>query len=74
MGGMISQSKLLLIGPTARRFRVPVAWLRQEAEAGRVPHLKAGRVLLFDPEAVEAVLLDRAQRRIDEGQEGGPDA
>ena len=44
------------------RLRVPVKWLRAEAEAGRVPHLKAGKALLFDPEAVERVLLERAQR------------
>jgi hypothetical protein len=39
--------------------------LRDEALAGRVPALKAGKVLLFDPEAVERVLLERAR-------EGGP--
>ena len=58
---MLTQSKLLPVGPTARRFRVPVGWLRDEAEAGRVPHLKAGKVFLFDPEAVEQVLLERAR-------------
>ena len=58
---MLIQSKLLPVGPTARRFRVPVRWLRAEAEAGRIPHVKAERVLLFDPEAVERVLLERAQ-------------
>ena len=45
----------------ARRLRVPVRWLRGEAEAGRVPHVKAERVLLFDPDTVEAVLLERAR-------------
>ena len=44
----------------ARRLRVTQAWLRDEAEAGRVPHLKAGQRLLFDADAVERVLLDRA--------------
>jgi len=58
---MIPQPKLLLIGPTARRFRVSVKWLREEAEAGRVPHIRADRAFLFDPEAVERVLLERAQ-------------
>jgi hypothetical protein len=37
-------------------------WLRDEAEAGRIPHLKAGKALLFDPEAVERVLVERAGR------------
>lgn len=59
---MSCESALLPIGPMARRLRVPVRWLRAEAEAGRIPHVRAERVLLFDPEAVERVLLERAQR------------
>lgn len=58
---MIPISKLLPLGPTARRLRVPSKWLRIEAEAGRVPHVRADRVMLFDPEAVESVLLARAR-------------
>lgn len=49
------------LGAIARRFRIPAKWLRQEAEAGRIPHLKAGRVLLFDPEVVETALRLRLQ-------------
>jgi len=52
--------KLLPVGPMARILRVPVKWLGEEAEAGRVPSLKAGTVFLFNPEAVERVLLERA--------------
>ena len=59
---MIAQSKLLPVGPMARRLRVSVKWLRGEAEAGRVPCLKADKALLFDPETVERVLLERAQQ------------
>lgn len=59
---MISIQKLLPVGPMARRLRVPVRWLRAEAEAGRLPHVKAERQFLFDPETVERVLLERAQR------------
>jgi hypothetical protein len=58
---MMTDSKLLPAGPMARRIRVPVRWLKAEAEAGRVPCVKAETVLLFDPEAVERVLLERAQ-------------
>jgi hypothetical protein len=58
---MINQSRLLPVGPMARLLRVPVKWLRQEAEAGRVPCLKAGKALLFDPDTVEHVLLERAR-------------
>jgi hypothetical protein len=51
---------LLPAGPTARLLRVPVAWLRAEAEAGRVPCLRAGNVFLFSPAAVEKELAARA--------------
>ncbi|RMF85051.1 MAG: DNA-binding protein [Planctomycetota bacterium] len=46
----------------AARLGVPAAWLRAEAHAGRVPHLRVGRRLLFNTAAVEAVLSDRAAR------------
>lgn len=60
MRGMENTNHLLPIGPMARRLRVPVKWLREQAEASRVPHLRAGSRLLFNAEAVERVLLDRA--------------
>ena len=49
----------LLLGPMARRAHVPAKWLRAEADAGRIPHLRAGSVLLFDPDVVERIVLDR---------------
>ena len=65
-GGMVTESKptLLRVGPMARRLRVPVKWLRGEADANRVPHLRADTVLLFDPEAVEHVLWQRAREGV----------
>lgn len=53
---------------TAAQLGVPAAWLRQEARAGRVPYLRAGRRLLFHPAAVEAELLDRANMHAKEGR------
>jgi hypothetical protein len=70
MADMITiQSKLLPVGPMARRLRVPVRWLRAEAEAGRIPHVQAERALLFDPETVEAVLLEQARSNGKAGQQ-----
>jgi hypothetical protein len=61
---MVAHTKFLTAGPMARRLRVPVRWLRgEEPEAGRIPHVPAGKVLLFDPETVEQVLLERARQR-----------
>jgi len=44
----------------ARRAGIPVAWLRREVQAGRIPCLKIGRKLLFNPTLVEQALLDLA--------------
>jgi hypothetical protein len=51
---------LVSISHMARAARVPVAWLRAEAEAGRVPCLRAGRSLLFHLDAVTEALAERA--------------
>ncbi|MCG3127422.1 MAG: hypothetical protein CHACPFDD_02282 [Phycisphaerae bacterium] len=47
----------------ASRLGVPATWLRTEALAGRVPHLRVGRRLLFNPAAVEEALLHRASQK-----------
>lgn len=62
------QRLLVPLSVMARRLRVRVRWLRGEAEAGRVPALKAETQWLFDPKAVEATLLLRA-RAGDDGEE-----
>ncbi len=53
----------------ARRLRVRVRWLRAEAAAGRLPHVRADDQYLFDPAVVEQVLIERAQR---DPKGGGP--
>lgn len=58
---MFDEPKLLPLGQMARHVRVPVAWLRKQAEQGAVPCLRAGNKFLFDPEAVETVLIERAR-------------
>jgi hypothetical protein len=56
-----SPALLTPLGSTARLLRVPAAWLRDEADAGRLPHLRAGNAYLFDVDLVERLLLDRAR-------------
>lgn len=56
--------KLLPLNIVARRLRVPVRWLRAEAEAGRVPSLRAENVILCDAEVVEEALLQRARQSV----------
>lgn len=59
----MSTSGPVPIGQMARRLHVTVAWLRNESEANRLPHVKADNQILFDPELVEAVLLQRARQK-----------
>jgi len=57
---MQSEKILVALPEMARRLRVPAAWLRAEADADRIPHLRAGRQLLFNVAVVELVLAKRA--------------
>jgi hypothetical protein len=57
-----SATTLCPLNQTARLLFVPASWLRAEADAGRVPCLRAGSAYLFDVETVERLLLDRARR------------
>jgi len=54
--------KILPLYAVARRFHVPPKWLRAEAEADRVPHLKAGKTILLNPDIVEKLLVERASK------------
>jgi hypothetical protein len=56
-----TRSRLLPLNVIARRLRVPVRWLRAEAQAGRIPTLRADNKYLCDFEAVESALLQRAR-------------
>jgi len=70
MGKM--ETKLIPLGIMARRLHVTCAWLRSEAEAGRIPALNAAGRLLFQPEAVERVLSERAAQPVPASGEQKP--
>jgi hypothetical protein len=53
-------SSLLSVRAVAKHFGVTATWLKAEADAGRVPCLRAGKRYLFNTPAVEAVLFERA--------------
>ena len=55
-------SELIKSGQMAHRLGVTVSWLKDEADAGRIPHLKAGKRYLFEPQTVEQVLAKRARQ------------
>jgi hypothetical protein len=48
---------------TAVRLGVPASWLRDEALAGRIPHLRVGRRILLNPDIVRESLVERAHQQ-----------
>lgn len=53
-------AELLTLARMARRLGVAQEWLRTEADAGRVPCLKAGKRYLFNSVAVAETLAAQA--------------
>lgn len=51
---------LLPLNRLAGQLRLPAGWLRTQAISGRIPCLRVGRRLLFNPEAVRRALADLA--------------
>ncbi len=52
--------ELLTLPRMSRRLGVTQQWLREQADAGIVPCLKAGRRHLFSPVAVQKTLASKA--------------
>ena len=52
----------------ARRLGVSTAWLRAEAESGRIPAVKADDTYLFHAATVEGVLAERAAKGVENGR------
>ncbi len=50
MDSSVRGRDLLPLRPMAARLGVPSKWLREQAEAGKVPGLKAGNRWLFCPD------------------------
>jgi hypothetical protein len=57
---LVENAALIPLSNMARRLHVTCAWLRNQAERGRVPALNADGRLLFHPPAVEKALLEMA--------------
>jgi excisionase family DNA binding protein len=59
--------QLLSLPALADVLKLPERWLKHEADAGRIPHLKIGKRYRFNRETVVAVLAQRAA----ESENGG---
>ncbi|WP_432797183.1 helix-turn-helix domain-containing protein [Poriferisphaera sp. WC338] len=58
---MENRPKYIDVTALASLLGLPREWVSKEAKAGRIPHIQAGRRLLFHPEAVEEALLARTE-------------
>lgn len=63
-GGMDTKT-FIPLHALSRRLGLPAAWIKAEAKAGRIPSLRAGRQLMFNPDAVERILIERAKANAD---------
>jgi len=52
---------LLTVQDVAARLNVPTSWVYARVEAGRLAHLKIGRYVRFDPDAVEQMIAAARQ-------------
>ncbi len=62
-------NELLSLSRMARRLGVRQQWLREQADVGKIPCLKAGNRYLFNPMAVQETLATKAART----RQGGSD-
>ena len=52
--------ELLSLPALAQALNLPENWIKAEADAGRIPHLKIGKRYRFNLEAVIRTLAERA--------------
>ncbi len=62
-------SKVLSLERMSRRLGVTSSWLSEQANAGNVPHIKAGKRYLFNPDATENRLAERSSRGTNDNSE-----
>lgn len=55
---MTEPDRLLSAGEIAECLQVPETWVREQARAGHIPHLRLGRYVRFSWPAVEAWLTE----------------
>lgn len=56
----MSDAAFVSVYELAKCTGLPVAWLKAEAKAGRIPCLHVSRRRLFDPQAVRQTLIARS--------------
>jgi hypothetical protein len=69
---LYSDNDLLNVHGVARVLRLPVAWVKSQADSGVLPCLRIGRQRLFNIHAVKAALAERAATTTPQLQEAQP--
>ena len=64
-------SEIFTLSRMARRLGVPQDWMREQADSGHVPCLRAGRRYLFNAAVVQEALAARAAQTRQGGGEDG---
>lgn len=54
--------KLLSLPELAKALNLPATWLKAEADAGRLPHLRVKNRYRFDHDAIVRILAERASK------------
>jgi len=62
----MNNRKIIKLNHAARMFGVPVGWLKEQVEQGKIPAVKAGKIYLVIPKKVEAFLLQQAEEKTNE--------
>jgi excisionase family DNA binding protein len=65
-----ANQQLLSLPALADALKLPESWIKAEADAGRIPHLKIGKRYRFNRETVVAVLAERAANSWKESTDG----
>lgn len=55
---------LLNLNQLSERTGLPAAWLKREADAGRLPFIRVGRSRMFEVGAVLRALADRKDHEV----------
>lgn len=55
----VMKPRLLTLNQLSEQTGLPVAWLRREADTGRLPCIRAGRRRMFDLDAVLKALAEK---------------
>jgi excisionase family DNA binding protein len=58
----MENDKLASLPAMAEILKLPERWIKDEADAGRIPHIKVGNRYRFNRETVVALLAERAAR------------